>query len=186
MILSLLVPRRELGLYTVAVTLSSVVSMFPQAIGIVTFSRGATLGRDEAKRTIGVSIRTSLFWLFTSCVLIYALTPFLIKFFFGAGFEGSIVACRILLPGSVMVGLNQVLYNGANALGHLGTPSIAEGVSLVLTAVGLYILIPRYGYIGAAVVSSASYTLSFLVMLVLARVKLGLHLRELFWESTMS
>ena len=66
------------------------------------------------------------------------------------------------------VGLNQVLYSGANALGRPVLPSYAEGVSWWSTAVGLYLLVPRYGYIGAAVVSSVAYTISFVVMLGLA------------------
>jgi O-antigen/teichoic acid export membrane protein len=83
------------------------------------------------------------------------------------------------LPGTVMIGLNQVLYNGSSALGRPGLPSIAEGISMVVTAIGLYLLLPRYGFIGAAIISSIAYTMSFLLMLVLAHNQLGLSLRTL-------
>jgi O-antigen/teichoic acid export membrane protein len=79
----------------------------------------------------------------------------------------------------MMIGLNQVLYNGSSALGRPGLPSIAEGVSVAATAIGLSILVPRYGYIGAAVVSTVAYTLSFAVMLTLAHRLLGIKLRTL-------
>jgi O-antigen/teichoic acid export membrane protein len=181
MILSLFVPPQQLGFYAVAVTLSNAVTVFPQAAGIVTFSRGAGQQGDEARRTIGTSFRASLTWLLLCCTLLYLVAPFLIHVVFGARFDGSIIACRILLPGALMVGLNQVLYNGASALGRPGLPSIAEGVSMVITAVGLYILVPRYGYIGAAIVSSIAYTASFLIMLVIAKMFLGLRLRSLLW-----
>jgi len=183
LVLSLFVQPQQLGYYAVAVTLSMAVTLFPQAVGIVTFSRGSSQHRDDARATIGASFRASLLWLLVCCTLLYLLSPFLIRLVFGAAFEGSILACRILLPGVLMIGLNQVLYNGASALGRPGLPSIAEGISMVVTAVGLYLLVPRFGYIGAAAVSSVAYTISFLVMLGLAHWFLGLKLRGLFYAA---
>jgi O-antigen/teichoic acid export membrane protein len=181
MILSLFVPPQQLGFYAVAVTLSNAVTVFPQAAGIVTFSRGASQHRDDARRTIGTSFRASLTWLLVCCALLYALAPVLVHVIFGSRFGGSVIACRILLPGALMVGLNQVLYNGASALGRPGLPSIAEGFSMGITAVGLYILVPRYGYVGAAIVSSIAYTTSFVIMLIISKKMLGLRLTSLLW-----
>jgi O-antigen/teichoic acid export membrane protein len=179
LVLSLFVPPRQLGLYVVAVTISTAVTVFPQAVGVVTFGRGSSQHSEDAKVTIGHSFRASLIWLLVCCSLLYVLTPLLIRHVFGAAFEGSILACRILLPGALMTGLNQVLYNGASALGRPGLPSCAEGVSMAVTAIGLYLLVPRYGYVGAAIISSVAYTLSFLLMLGLAHRLLGLSLRDL-------
>ena len=179
LVLSLFVPPEQLGLYAVAVTLATAVTVFPAAVGIVTFSRGIGQHSDDAKALIGRSFRASLIWLAVCCGMLYMLCPFLIRLVFGAAFEGSITACRILLPGAMMIGLNQVLYNGASALGRPGLPSIAEGVSMALTAIGLYLLVPHYGYIGAAYISSLAYTLSFLIMLGLGHWKLGINPRIL-------
>ena len=176
LVLSLFVPPRQLGFYAVAVTLTMAVTAFSQAVGIVTFAKGSSQQSEDAKSTIGVSFRASLLWLLVCCSVLYLLAPFLIRLVFSAAFDGSIVACRILLPGTVMLGLNQVLYNGASALGRPGLPSYAEGISVAITAIGLYLLVPRYGYIGAAMVSSISYTMSFAVMLILAHRLLGLNL----------
>ena len=181
LLLSLMVPTQQLGYYAVAVTLSTSVTVFSQAAGIVTFSKGASQHSDDARITIGRSFRASLVCLVLGCVLIYVAAPLLIGVVFGSAFGGSISACRILLPGSVMLGLNQVLYNGASALGKPGLPSVAEGFGMLVTALGLYILVPRYGYIGAAIVSSAAYTSSFIAMLLLGRRSLGLNVRTLLF-----
>ena len=186
LILSLLAPPQELGLYVVAVTLSTTVTIFPQAAGIVTFSKGSSQHSDDARITIGESFRASLVWLLAACTLLYVFTPILIRVVFGAAFEGSILACRILLPGAMMIGLKQVLYNGSSALGRPGLPSVAEGASVAVTAIGLYLLVPRYGYVGAAMVSTVAYTISFVVMLVLASRLLGLSLHNLFVPSLRS
>jgi len=174
LMLSLFVPPRQLGFYAVAVTLSTIVSVFPQAAGIVAFSRGSSQHSGDARATIGVAFRASLIWLLVCCTFLYALTPFLIRLLFGGAFDGSILAFRILTPGALMTGLNYVLYNAASALGRPGLSAFAEGTSVIVTAVGLYLLIPRYGYIGAAIVSSVAYTISFIVMLVLVHCLLGL------------
>jgi O-antigen/teichoic acid export membrane protein len=179
LLLSLIVPPKQLGYYAVAVTLSTSVTIFSQAAGIVTFSKGASQHSDDARITIGRSFRVSLLCLVLGCVLIYIVAPPLIGFVFGSAFGGSISACRILLPGSLMLGLNQVLYNGASALGKPGLPSIAEGFGMLVTALGLYLLLPRYGYIGAAIVSSIAYTSSFAAMLLLGHRSLGLNIRTL-------
>jgi O-antigen/teichoic acid export membrane protein len=181
MMLSLFVSPNQLGLYAVAVTLSTAVTVFPQAAGIVTFSRGSGQDQDHARKTIGHSFRASLVWLLAVCVILFAFAPSLIRLVFGPAFEGSILACRILLPGALVTGLNQVLYNGASALGRPGLPSIAEGISMALTAIGLYLLIPRYGYLGAAMVSTVAYTVSFLLMLGMAHRLLGLNLKVLLF-----
>ena len=184
LVLSLLVPPQQLGFYAVAVTLSTAVTVFPQAVGLVTFSRGSSQHSGDAKATIGHSFRASLLWLLACCSALYLLAPFLIHRIFGAAFDGSILACRILVPGALMIGLNQVLYGGSNALGRPGLPSCAEGASMAVTAGGLYLLVPRYGYIGAAIVSTAAYTVSFLVMLVLTHRLLGISLRNLLFGGT--
>jgi O-antigen/teichoic acid export membrane protein len=148
--------------------------VFPQAAGIVTFSKGSSQHSEDAKETIGTSFRASLLWLLVFCGTLYVLLPFLIRLVFGSAFDSAIVACRILLPGSLMIGLSQVLYNGASALGRPALPSYAEGVSMAVTAIGLFLLVPRYGYIGAAIVSSIAYTISLILMLVLMHRLFGL------------
>jgi O-antigen/teichoic acid export membrane protein len=174
--LSLLVPPQQLGLYAVAVTISTAVTVFPQAAGIVAFSRGSSQKGEDARATIGGSFRASLIWLLICCGVLYVFSPFLIRLVFGAAFSGSILACRILLPGALMIGLNHVLYNGASALGRPELSSYAEGASVVVTAVGLYLLVPHYGYVGAAIVSTVAYSISFIVMMVMMHRLLGLSL----------
>lgn len=179
LILSLLIPAQELGLYAVAVTLAMSVSFFSVGAGLVTFSRGSRESDLEAKRTIGRSFRGSLVWLLLGCGALFFAAPFLITTLLGSEFVGSTVACRLLLPGVVALGLSQVLYNGANALGEPALPTYAEGAGLAATGIGLVVLVPRYGYVGAAIVSSVAYIVSLGVMLFIAAGRLRLGFREL-------
>ena len=89
------------------------------------------------------------------------------------------LACRILLPGAVALGLSQVLYDGARALNQPTLPSYAEGCSLIVTLGCLYLLVPRFGFVGAAVASTLAYWTSLVVALMLFKGRLGLGWREL-------
>ena len=90
LVLSLLVPPRELGLYAVAVSLGAAVTFVPQAAGLVTFADAAGQGTQSAKRTIATSFRLSLAWLCMACVLLWVAAPFLVAFAFGKDFKRSL------------------------------------------------------------------------------------------------
>jgi O-antigen/teichoic acid export membrane protein len=185
LLLSLFVPPRELGLYVVAVTLSLAVSFFPQAMGIVTLASGSNLPPSEARQAISQSFRLSLIWLLLLCTGLFIVAPQLITVFFGAKFAGSVLACRILLPGTAFLGLRQVLYEGARALGKPAVPSYAEGFGTIVTIVALYLLLPRYGFVGAAIASTLAYGASFLFILLFCEYRLQISLRRLFGISPL-
>jgi len=179
LLLSLFVAPHDLGLYVVAVALATATGFFPQAVGIVTMATGSNLGPAEARRVIARSFRLTLAALSPGCAAVYVLCPWLIGLAYGPAYASAVTACRILLPGTVALGLNQVLYDGARALERPALPSYAEGLSAVVTALGLILLLPRFGFLGAAVASTAAYTASLAFMLQLARARLQLGVREL-------
>jgi O-antigen/teichoic acid export membrane protein len=179
LVLSLFVAPSELGVYAVAVTMATAVGLFPQAAGIVTLAAGSSSNSNEARKIIGHSFLASLFWLTIMCSLLFILAPALIRFLFGSAFARSATACRILLPGAAALGLNQVLYDGARSLGEPALPSYAEGFATVVTFLGLWAFLPKFGFIGAAIASTLAYVSSLGLMLFLCRTKLQISLRDL-------
>lgn len=179
LLLSLFVGPRDLGLYVVAVALATSVSFFPQAAGIVTIATGSSLGPAEARTVIGRSFRITLVALSLGCCVLLVLCPWLIGLAYGPSYSSAATACKILLPGTVALGLNQVLYDGARALEQPALPSYAEGLSTVITLGLLFLLLPRFGFLGAAISSTVAYTASLGFMLGLARSRMQLGLRDL-------
>jgi len=166
LILSMFVPPRDLGLYVVAVAVAMSVGFFPKAAGIVTLSTGSNSDFDRAKDVIAKSFGATLVALLVGCTALYVICPWLIPFAFGPSFAPAVTACRILLPGSVALGLSQVLSNGARALNHPTLPSYAEGFAAVVTVLSLYLLLPRYGFVGAAIASTLAYVSSLVLSLI--------------------
>lgn len=178
LLLCLFVPPRDLGFYVVAVAVSTAVGFFPQAAQIVTMATGSNSDFDRAKNVLAKSFVATLFVLTLGCSVLYVACPWLIPFAFGASFTPAVTACRILLPGSVAMGLNQVLFSGARALDHPALPSYAEGSAVLVTCISLYALLPRYGFVGAAIASTLAYVSSLGLMLFLLRSQVNFGLRE--------
>jgi O-antigen/teichoic acid export membrane protein len=186
LVLSLFVAPRELGLYVVAVTMAAPLGLFQQAAGIVTLATGSNSDPIQARNIIGHSFRASLLWLIIVSSILFFLAPALIRYIFGSAFAGSATACRILLPGAVALGLNQVLYDGACSFGEPSLASYAETLSTAVTFLGLCLFLPKLGFVGAGVASTLAYTSSFVFMLVLCRSKIRIGLRELLWTRRRS
>jgi O-antigen/teichoic acid export membrane protein len=163
LILSLLVPTAQLGYYVVAVTLSTGLIFLPTALASIALSRATQQHEISAAALVRRSLLLTAVVFSAVCLVFYLVLPWLLVLLFGRAFAPSVTAACILIPGIFMLGMAQVLYSGANALGRPEVPSYGEGAGLVITAIGLFLAVPRYGYIGAAWVSTSAYTLSLLV-----------------------
>jgi len=179
LLLSLFVAPHELGLYAVAVSMVSGVLFVPQAAAAVTLAAGSNAQPTGASRVVARLFRTSLVWLIITCSALFLGAHWLVLFVFGPSFARSAVAARILLPGMVAVGLNQVLYDGARALGDPALPSYAQGFAGGITLLGLFLALPRFGFIGAAWVSTVAYTATLAAMLILYRWRLRFQVKTL-------
>jgi O-antigen/teichoic acid export membrane protein len=97
------------------------------------------------------------------------LTPAILSLLFGPAFHGAIAMALVLLAASVPYAGASVLSAGLQADGAPLIPTVAEGIALVITVAGLVTLLRPLGGIGAAIVSLAAYSASFLFQLVMAR-----------------
>jgi O-antigen/teichoic acid export membrane protein len=181
LVLSIFLPPRDLGLYVVAVTVSLALNFFPQAAGMVTLAAGSNAEAEDAIGVVRRSFRSSLFCLLFGCTCLFTFAPILIVHVFGPEYSGSVLPCRILLPGAVAVGLNQVLYDGARALGDPALASYSEGCAVVITGVCLFLFLPLLGFAGAAVASTLAYVTSFCVALALYKSRFGVKPSQLLF-----
>jgi O-antigen/teichoic acid export membrane protein len=181
LILSVFVPPHDLGLYVVAATVALALNFLPQAAGIVALAAGSNANVTDATTVIGRSFRASLCWLLGGYAAVFIAAPLLITRVFGPAYSGSILPCRILLPGAVAVGINQVLYDGARALGDPALASYSEGFAALVTIASLCVLIPWLGFVGAAIASTLAYVSSLCVALGLYKSRIGVKPSQLFF-----
>ena len=179
LVMSLWLPPAALGFYVVAVTLTSPLRAAPQAIGMVTLPAAARESPAAARAVIGRSLRAVGLLLVIGAAALFWLVPYLLPLFFGEAFAPAIAACRVLVVASVPLGFSLVLYDGLRALGKPQAPGYAELVGNGVTLALLAVLLPRYGFLGAAYASLGAYTASLAFLLWYVNRRLHLPVRDL-------
>jgi O-antigen/teichoic acid export membrane protein len=178
-VLSAVASSQDLGLYAAAVSITGVMFLAPQTLAYVVFPRVATLSAggdaelDQRRVVEAKSLRhVSLLTLISLPVVAVAMA-IAVPLLYGSDFDGTIGLGLILLPGVALFGIAAVLSSTINGRGHpeysLRAAAISTPPALVLYAV----LIPTLGDVGAAIASTTSYALNFVVTAVYYRLATG-------------
>jgi O-antigen/teichoic acid export membrane protein len=159
-IMSIILTPSQLGLYVVAVSISGVLSPLMSALAVVILPRTTHASSDVTGALI-VARHVKLACLLSLPVLIVsvALMPWVLPAFFGRGYSGAILSARILVIAGLFQGLNAVLGNSLRGLGRPALPAVAEGIGMLVTLALLFLLLPRFGIVGAAIASFFAYLL---------------------------
>ncbi len=180
-LMSIFLPPTTLGLYVVAVTVSGGSSLAANTIGLVAFPHVANLESLQAKKlAIGRFMRLTIFLSLISTAGLFWLTPWILGFFFGPAYLSTTWAARILLLATIPLSCNILLVAGFKALNRPLVPSKAELISLGVTGISLWLLLPRYQAVGAAWASLFAYSASCFFMIYALWRELGLSPTTLF------
>jgi O-antigen/teichoic acid export membrane protein len=166
-VLSAVASAAALGHYAVAVAVTSMLWLLPQALSDVLFPRVAALSaaEQEAHRDFveTKSLRhATLLAVGAGVVLALALLVLVVPVY-GPAFRDAIALGLIRLPGVALIGIANTL--GAITIGR-GKPEYGLYTTLVVTPVTLVLyatLIPAYDATGAALASSLSFAAAFVV-----------------------
>jgi O-antigen/teichoic acid export membrane protein len=168
----------EAGVYGIASQFSFLLLMLPGVIATLLFPRVAATQDDRGEFAVLVTRHTTLVMLIT-CLGAIALA-YLLPFIYGANFGDATIQLLILLPGIFLMGLESVLVQHFTGT---GLPAAIPWFWVVTVAfnIGLNLLVvPKFGARGAAVNSTLSYALIFLLVAVYFRMKTGRGAAETF------
>jgi O-antigen/teichoic acid export membrane protein len=144
-----------LGVYSIAVSGSEALRLFPAAWGQVAFYR---LASGEATLR---SLRRRRRWILMAMavlLLVWAIvTPFVVHEFVGHRYDGAIRPWRLLLIGEIGIMMYQIDARLLGAMGRTVASGIAGVVGLVIVVPLDLLLIPRHGLTGAAEASVVAY-----------------------------
>lgn len=146
------------GLYSVSVSLAELLWHMPNAVSYSLFPKSAASKVEHVNRVLpGIfGITTAVTALGAGALALSG--KFAIRLLFSRAFASAYTPMLALLPGVVCLGAGKVLLAYISGRGYPIYQSIAIGVSLVVTVALDFVLIPRYGILGAAIASSVSYT----------------------------
>ena len=170
--------QAEAGVYAVAAQVASLIMLLPAVVATLVFPRIVASADASGEFTMRVTRHTS----FVMLLLCLAAAPasFALPYVYGAAFRDAPLQLLILLPGIFLMALQAVLVQYFNSL---GVPRLipAFWVMTLLVNLGLnFVLIPRYGARGAAISSTASYTMIFLLVSIYFFRRTGNHFAHAF------
>ncbi|MDQ0218441.1 hypothetical protein ELQ35_03585 [Peribacillus cavernae] len=157
----------SVGIYTVAVNLGEKISIFSQSFSQVLLPRIASSNLEEDRNKL-TALVCRLMMLFILCVgiAIYFFSD-LIFSVFREEYSASSLILQLLLPGLTVLAVEKIL---SNDLAGRGRPDLNMYVSFVnvgLNVVLNLLLIPEFGVQGAAVASSLTYIVSFIIKVII-------------------
>jgi O-antigen/teichoic acid export membrane protein len=170
LVISAFLTASQLGLYVVGVTFTSLTALIGGSVAVATLPNVASMGEGEervvlARRLISVTLVMSA--LVSLPILILA--PQLIQLFFGSQFADAANITRVLSIAVVALSTNRAIEAVLRGVGRPLDAGISELVALGATVVGLAVLLPLLGLIGAAWASLLAYTTAGVWMLNRAR-----------------
>ena len=165
-IMSAFVSLSDLGEYAVAVSYATVLFPLSGAFAMVLFPRVAASGHVQAIDKIKRTLRLNLLLSVGGAVALGLAGPALLPWLFGTDYRPAVYPALILLVGTVVLGMNYVLSDGLRGLGAPLMTSVAEIGGFVVTLSGLWMLLPRLGIYGAALVSVLSYGIVSAILVI--------------------
>jgi O-antigen/teichoic acid export membrane protein len=175
------------GVYSVALTLTGVAWVLPQALQTVLFPRTASLDEStrvgeipagETDAAVAKAVRHGVLLTVPAALLISALLLIAVPVLYGTKFHDTTRLGFILLPGVLLLGIGKVL---SSAIAGRGYPRYALWVAAIVVPVTLilyFVLIPMLDAWGAAIASSLSYALTAVLTYVFFQRVTRIRMRE--------
>lgn len=168
----------EAGVYAVATQIATFLHMMPNVISTLLFPRTAGAQDESGRMTCRVT-RHAVFIMLVLCIASIPLS-FVLAVLYGPGFSQVPMQFLILLPGIFLLGIETIQVQHFTGL---GLPRIIPvfwiGVMLLDLTLN-FALVPRLGAYGAALSSSVSYVVIFILVAACFRARTGIGLREAF------
>lgn len=140
-----------MGIYVVALSLSRMLNAFHTSVIMVLFPRSVGAAPDQIALMTGRAVRVSTSMTAMAGLFIVWFGPQVLKLLYGAGYSTATQVLRVLVVEVVLAGATLVLSQPFMALGRPGVITFLQITGLSLTIPLMFVLVPRYGILGAGV-----------------------------------
>jgi len=168
----------QVGLYAVGVLVAEGLWQIPHAAALALFPRTARTLNQGATQFTCLVIRQVLLVACVSGATMALVSPWAIPLVFGGRFAPSVPVIWWILPGTIALSVSKVICADLAGRGRPEFSSICAFLSLAVT-IGLdLLLIPRMGINGAALASTAAYSVQTMLLAIFLKRQL-----EVPWKS---
>ncbi len=156
--------KQALGVFSNGISLTESTLLFSSSLALVQYSRLSN-SKDEAySKAITILLtKTNIILSFIALATLSLLPKSFYIFVFGAEFSQIKSIIQLLFLGVLLLNTTTTLTQYLASKGNFHIATIASSIGLIPTFVLGILLIPHYGITGAAISTSASYTIIFLI-----------------------
>jgi O-antigen/teichoic acid export membrane protein len=164
----------QVAFYSIAARLAEHMMHLPQTLGMVLFPRLAGSDQARAQALTAMACRQTIAITATAGVLLALVGPYLIVTWYGADYAPAAGPLPYVAGGVVMMSLYVLLSRNFTSHNRQIVNIFAAYLALVGNIVLNLILIPRFGILGAAFSTLASYSASSIILFVMFLRESGL------------
>lgn len=171
---------RQVGFYSIAVSVAELIPFIPIAIATVLSPKLASQETGILNASAAKVIRVMFLFLILLGMVFFIFGRWIILFLYGNMYNSSIFPMYILIPGFIFISLYYPFFSYFNAVGKPEILTAILSIILVIKLILSIIAIPRWGMAGAAGASTISYFLCGLLFLIAFWIKSKESLRNTF------
>lgn len=152
------------GIYNVAVNIAERLWIISQPVSAVLFPRISSAKNDEERNNLTAKVaRNVLLLSIIIGFILFLISDLLIEIMLGEKYKAASNIIKILLVGITLFSAERIL---SNDLAGRGNPELNLYTSLFTVVVNIIlnlIMIPKWGFYGAALATSVAYSLTFIL-----------------------
>lgn len=164
LIIAMLLSSVEVGQYSVSVIIAETIWYIPFSLGKVLYPKTSSSDTKAANAFTPLVCKTNIILTFIAALILYFISGIVIPWFFTSKFYPSVMALKLLLPGTFFLGITKVLGSDLSGRGFPQYGTYAALISLIFTLILDFLLIPHFGINGAAFATTISYIISTLII----------------------
>ena len=155
----------EAGYYSITQVLAENTMMFPVIVGLLLFPKlSANQSREEKVQLTSKAVLATAALMLPVVVIAALAAGQVISIAFGAKFLPAVLPFIWLMPGTYFLGLETVMVQILNSDGYPPVVILTWIAATILNVALNFWAIPRYGILGASVLSSICYFLVFVLV----------------------
>jgi O-antigen/teichoic acid export membrane protein len=170
----------ELGFYTIAVRIAEIIWIFIQSLQVVLLPRLAGNTEEEQLESMEFIFSLSPLILLFLTLSIGILGTICIPLLYGSRFTAAVAPFQILIIGIAVYSLHKILATYYFSVNRVKLVVVYSLIAILLNAGLSYLLVRKFGLIGAATGTSISYTVVTILLVWQFKRETGKLLRELF------
>jgi O-antigen/teichoic acid export membrane protein len=187
-ILNAYTTRADVGVYSLAVSLTALGWVLPNGLQAVLFPRTASvaasaasggISQEEADGAIARASRHNVILMVPTALALVLLLVIVVPLLWGPEFADATLLGIVLLPGVLAIGFGKVLTAATTGRGYPKYALITVAIVTPITLAAYFVLVPPLGSMGAAISSTLSYGLTTILSYVYLHRVTGIPLRDL-------